>query len=67
VDAVVLAEGEDEGGPFGELGVVCCEVGLAGEERWKVVFAGEGEWGDLPRRGLTHGLGVSHLPRFLSV
>lgn len=42
-DAVVARVGEDEGGPFGELGVVDGQVGLAGEEGGEEVFAGEGE------------------------
>lgn len=35
--------GEDEGGPFCELGVVDGDVCLAGEEGGEEVFAGEGE------------------------
>lgn len=40
---MVAGVGEDEGGPFGELGVVDGEIGLAGEEGGEEVFAGEGE------------------------
>lgn len=42
-EAVVARVGEDEGGPFRELGVVDGEVGLAGEEWGEGVFAGEDE------------------------
>lgn len=44
-DAVVPAVGEDERGPFGELGVVGCCVELAGEEGGKVVLGRERERG----------------------
>lgn len=42
-EAVVAGVGEDEGGPFCELGVVDGDVCLAGEEGGEEVFAGEGE------------------------
>lgn len=40
---MVAAVGEDQGGPFGELGVLCCEVGLEGEEGREGVLRREEE------------------------
>jgi len=42
---VEAAVGQDPGGPFGALGVVRCEDGLACEERGEEVVAGIGEGG----------------------
>lgn len=44
-EAVVAAVGEDEGGPFLELGAAGGEVGLGGPEGGEGVGQGEGEVG----------------------